>query len=31
MIRKTRGKGTWLAATVLAVGSLFATALPAHA
>ena len=31
MIRKTRVKGTWLAATVLAVGSLFATALPAHA
>ena len=31
MIRKTRAKGTWLAATVLAVGSLFATALPAHA
>ena len=31
MIRKTRAKGTWLVATVLAVGSLFATALPAHA
>ena len=31
MIGKTRRKGTWLAATVLAAGSLFATALPAHA
>jgi len=31
MIRKTRRKGTWLAATVLAVGSLFATSLPAYA
>ena len=31
MIRKTRVKGTWLAATVLAVGSLFATSLPAYA
>jgi ABC-type branched-subunit amino acid transport system substrate-binding protein len=31
MIRKTRAKGTWLAATVLAVGSLFATSLPAYA
>jgi ABC-type branched-subunit amino acid transport system substrate-binding protein len=31
MIRTTRRKGTWLAATVLAVGSLFATSLPAYA
>ena len=31
MIRKSRRKGTWLAATVLAAGSLFATALPAYA
>lgn len=31
MIGKTRRKRTWLAATVLAAGSLIATALPAHA
>ncbi len=31
MIRKTRAKGTWFAATVLAVGSLIATSLPAYA
>jgi len=31
MIRKTRRRGAWLAATVLAAGSLIATALPAYA